>query len=91
MFVFGEGGLDASTVVCSVEQSEDGTPVFTDGPFVETKEQLLGFYLVECATLDDAIAVVEDLMAANAGPGGYEIRPVLVFRPGSLEPDAAAP
>ena len=47
VFVFGDGGLDASTVVCNVERSDDGTPVFTDGPFVETKEHLGGFTVVD--------------------------------------------
>ena len=45
-FVFGEGGLDASTVLCSVA-AENGSPVFTDGPFVETKEHLGGFTVIE--------------------------------------------
>ena len=46
VFVFGDGGLDASTVVCSVDPS-GGTPVFTDGPYVETKEHLGGFTVVD--------------------------------------------
>jgi hypothetical protein len=52
-FVFSDGGLDASTVVCSVHPSS-GAPVFTDGPFVETKEHLGGFAVVDVA--DDAEA-----------------------------------
>lgn len=46
VFLFGNGGLDASTVMCSVEASE-GAPVFTDGPYVETKEHLGGFTVIE--------------------------------------------
>ncbi|MGU3643480.1 YciI family protein [Microbacterium sp. C23T] len=42
VFLFAEGGIDASTAVCSVV-SENGEPVFTDGPFAETKEHLGGF------------------------------------------------
>src|SRR5260370_36307541 len=42
VFVFSDGGLDASTVVCSVDPSS-GSPVFTDGPVVETKQHLGGF------------------------------------------------
>ena len=53
VFVFGNGGLDASTVVCSVEPS-DGTPVFTDGPYVETKEHLGGFTVLEAPDDDQA-------------------------------------
>lgn len=52
-YVFGDGGLDASTTLCSVE-NRDGEPVFTDGPFVETKEHLGGFCVVDVP--DDARA-----------------------------------
>jgi hypothetical protein len=48
VFVFTDGGLDASTVVCSVDPSS-GSPVFTDGPFVETKEHLGGFTVADVA------------------------------------------
>jgi hypothetical protein len=48
VFVFSDGGLDASTVVCSVDPSS-GTPLFTDGPFVESKEHLGGFAVVDVA------------------------------------------
>jgi hypothetical protein len=47
-----------------------------DGPFAETKEQLLGFYIIDCASLDQAIATAKDLAKANPGTGSYEIRPV---------------
>jgi hypothetical protein len=53
VFVFTDGGLDASTVVCSVDPSS-GTPVFTDGPFVETKEHLGGFAIVDVPGEDEA-------------------------------------
>lgn len=53
VFVFGDGGLSASTVLCSV-QARDGAPLFTDGPFVETKEHLGGFTVVDVA--DDEAA-----------------------------------
>lgn len=46
VFVFSDGALDASTVVCSVVP-KDGSPLFTDGPFVETKEHLGGFAVVD--------------------------------------------
>lgn len=45
-FVFSDGGLDASTAICSVDPS-GGSPVFTDGPFVKTKEHLGGFAVVD--------------------------------------------
>ena len=53
-----------------------------DGPFAETKEQLLGFYVVECEGLEAAIEVARARAAANPDRGAYEIRPVDVFRPG---------
>ena len=46
VFIFTDGGLDASTVVCSVDPGS-GSPVFTDGPFAETKEHLGGFAVVD--------------------------------------------
>jgi hypothetical protein len=46
VFVFANGGLEASTAVCSVEAT-DGVPVFTDGPYIETKEHLGGFTVVD--------------------------------------------
>jgi hypothetical protein len=47
-----------------------------DGPFAETKEQLLGFFIVDCASLDAAIETAKELAKANPGTGSYEIRPV---------------
>lgn len=51
-----------------------------DGPFAETKEQLLGFYVIDCDSLDAAIATAKDLAKANPGTGSYEIRPVAQFQ-----------
>jgi len=53
VFLFAEGGIDASTAVFNVV-SKDGKAVFTDGPFVETKEHLGGFTVIEAA--DDEAA-----------------------------------
>jgi hypothetical protein len=58
-------------------------PLIIDGPFAETKEQLLGFYVVDCASLDEALETARDLARANPGTGSYEIRPIGIFRPGS--------
>ena len=62
---------------------KDDPPLVLDGPFAETKEQLLGFYLVDCKNLDEALDVARDLGAANPG-GAYEIRPVGMFTPGRV-------
>lgn len=52
-----------------------------DGPFAETKEQLLGFFVVDCATMDEAVRAAEELARASSSQGAYEIRPMMVFRP----------
>ncbi|MFT4182140.1 MAG: YciI family protein [Rhizobium sp.] len=59
-------------------------PLVIDGPFAETKEQLLGFYVIDFETLDEAIEFSRKLAAANPGAGSYEIRPLYVFKPGTL-------
>ena len=48
----------------------------TDGPFVETKEALGGFYVIEAADLDEAIEIAKQVPARY---GGVEVRPVMVF------------
>jgi hypothetical protein len=63
---------------------KDDPPLVLDGPYAETKEQLLGFYLVDCKNLDEAVDVAKELGAANPG-GAYEIRPVGVFAPGGVK------
>ena len=52
-----------------------------DGPFAETKEQLLGFYVVECASLEEAIAFAEELGEGETAT--FEIRPIRYFTPGT--------
>ncbi|MDB5568557.1 MAG: hypothetical protein JWP84_5123 [Tardiphaga sp.] len=64
---------------------KDDPPVVLDGPFAETKEQLLGFYVVEAAALDDALEIARDLGRANPG-GAYEIRPIGLFHGGMTTP-----
>jgi hypothetical protein len=61
---------------------KDDPPLVIDGPFAETKEQLLGFYMIEAKNLEDALEVARELGRANPG-GAYEIRPVGYFAPGS--------
>jgi hypothetical protein len=62
------------------KDSEPG--VVMDGPFAETKEQLLGFYLIDGESLEDVLEIARDLGKANPG-GAYEIRPLMMFTPGS--------
>jgi hypothetical protein len=58
-----------------------GTGVVTDGPFTESKEQLLGFYVIDCADRDAAISAARELRRVNP-TAMYEIRPLLLYRPG---------
>ena len=60
--------------------------VVLDGPFAETKEALLGFYVVECATLDEALSIAGELGRASSSHGSFEVRPISIFRPGSIQP-----
>jgi hypothetical protein len=51
-----------------------------DGPFAETKEQLLGFFVVDCASQEQAVEAARELGEASSSEGSYEIRPLMVFR-----------
>ena len=53
-----------------------------DGPFAETKEQLLGFYVVDCADLDEAVETAKELARASSSAGSFELRPLGYYRPG---------
>jgi hypothetical protein len=54
----------------------------TDGPFAEAKEQILGFYIIDCENEDEAMDIARQLGDANPG-GAFEVRPLLYFDPGS--------
>jgi hypothetical protein len=62
-----------------------GAGMVLDGPFAETKEQLLGFYIVDVENVDKAIAAARDLRTANP-TAVYEIRPIALFLPGQSIP-----
>jgi hypothetical protein len=68
------------TTAATTLRKHTDPPLVIDGPYAETKEQLLGFYIVDCDTLDHAIDVARDLAQANPG-GAYEIRPVAYMSP----------
>ena len=53
-----------------------------DGPFAETKETLLGFYIIDVSGLDEAVVFARELAAANPG-GAYELRPIHLYLPGA--------
>lgn len=89
---YGEFGRAAATVIrggqvlyptstattVRVDGGKGGDVVTTDGPYTETKEVLNGFYLLECADLDEAVALAAKIPAAWSG-GAVEVRPVLQF------------
>lgn len=70
------------TTAATTLRKDRDPPLVIDGPFAETKEQLLGFYVVDCASLDEVIEIARDLGQANPG-GAYEIRPIGLFMSGT--------
>ena len=82
VFVGGEG-LQPSATATTVQIPESGgEPMVSDGPFAETKEQLGGYYLLDCKDLDDALAWARRIPM----PGGtVEVRPVMDYEGGGSE------
>ena len=75
VFVSGEG-LQPTATARSVRM-RDGAPLHTDGPFAETREQLGGYYLLDCADIDDALRWAERIPVPPSG--GVEVRPVIDY------------
>jgi hypothetical protein len=72
----GGEGLQPSATSTTVQIQESGDPIVSDGPFAETKEQLGGYYLLDCRDLDDALAWAKRIPM----PGGtVEVRPVMDY------------
>jgi hypothetical protein len=67
------------TTAATTLRNDRNEPLVIDGPFAETKEQLLGFYLLDCESLDDALDFAREIGAVNPG-GTYEIRPVGFYK-----------
>jgi hypothetical protein len=68
------------TTAAATLRKDSDPPLVLDGPFAETKEQLLGFYVVEAEDLEEALGFSRELARVNPG-GAYEIRPIAVFFP----------
>jgi hypothetical protein len=86
--VSGEG-LQTSTTATTL-RVEDGERVLTDGPFAETKEQIGGFYVIDCRDLDEAIDWAARLPSSARG-GITEIRPVMDYDAAGMDdPQGAA-
>jgi hypothetical protein len=72
----GGEGLQPSATATTVKITESGDHIVSDGPFAETKEQLGGYYLLDCENLDDALAWANRIPM----PGGtVEVRPVMDY------------
>jgi hypothetical protein len=72
----GGEGLQPSSTATTVRIQASGDPVVSDGPFAETKEQLGGYYLLDCKDLDDALGWAKRIPL----PGGaVEVRPVMDY------------
>ena len=75
--VVGGEELELSTMATTLRTDSAGGFTTTDGPFLETKEALGGFYLLEAADLDEVIGLASRLPEVHAGHSGVEIRPVV--------------
>lgn len=74
---FLDGDALQATTTATTVRVHNGKTVATDGPFAETKEQLGGYYILECKDLDEAIELAAKIPAAKEG--SVEIRPILEF------------
>jgi hypothetical protein len=81
------GGLQERATGTTVRFDADGESVVSDGPFAETKEQLAGFWLVECEGIDEALAWVRKCPVRS---GSIEIRPMVASAEELLEKAAAS-
>jgi hypothetical protein len=72
----GGEGLQPSATATTVKIQASGDHIVTDGPFAETKEQLGGYYLLDCKDLDEAIAWAKRIPLPE---GAVEIRPVMDY------------
>ena len=73
-FKAGDELQPSSTATCVKRRGAD--VITTDGPFAETKEQLGGYYMLECANLDEAIQVASEI--PSAAHGTIEVRPIVM-------------
>jgi hypothetical protein len=72
----GGNALQPTSTATSIRANGSGGYAVTDGPFAETKEALGGYYLIEAADLDEAVAIAKQVPASF---GGVEVRPIMVF------------
>ena len=77
------------TTAATTLRKDTDPPLVIDGPFAETKEQLLGFYVVDCGSLEEVLEFARELGRANPG-GAYEIRPISILQAGAAVKTGAA-
>jgi len=70
--------LQPTTSATTLRKSQN---LVIDGPYAETKEQLLGFYIIDVESLEEGLEVARELGQANPG-GAYELRPLMLYLPG---------
>jgi hypothetical protein len=75
--VLGGEQLTSSSTALTLRGTTAGRPTSTDGPFLETKEALGGYYLIEAADLAEATAMAELLPEVHQSHSGVEIRPIV--------------
>lgn len=75
--ILASGQLEPSTMATTLRAGSNGRPAVTDGPFLETKEVVGGFYLVEAKDLDEVIALASGLAEASHDHSGVEIVPLV--------------
>jgi hypothetical protein len=71
------GQLEPTETATNIRAGSDGQPAITDGPFLEAKEGLGGFYVLEADDLDQVISLASGLHEVHAGHSGVEIRPLV--------------
>lgn len=75
--VLDSGELEPASVATTLRADTSGSLTTTDGPFLETKEAVGGYYLVEARDLDEVMGMAALLYEASAGHSGVEIRPLV--------------
>ncbi len=74
---FKAGDALQPTSTATTVRVKDGKPVVTHGPFAETREALLGYYLIDAKNLDEALGIAGRVPSARIG--SIEVRPIMVY------------
>lgn len=69
------------TSTATTVRRQNGEVTVTDGPFAETKEQLAGYYILDCKDLDEALEWAAKIPTASGGKGCVEVRPIRDLQP----------